>query len=398
VSGLPVRSPSTPRLMLGLLTLCVALVVLFTTVAVGSLAGARSELSGAAHSVGQLDRVHAIRTELLRADAAAAHAFLTGATGQDTSPADAFGHARVLLVAAAQAEPRDQEALAEVNRNLDAYVAALERARVAQGTPAGAAALAEAGDLLRTEVLPPLTALTTDNDRRVATQTGGFPGYLLVATGVLAVAALVALSMVFTIRFRRVLNLGILGAMVLVVGSLALSATVLLQAHEAVNDTARRSIPILSATAEARTDGYDAHAREAMAVIDRNADPAAQKPWDTAADDTRASLERPVLHRQEPELALRWAEYEQAHAVVRQHVLAGRWDQARAAAADSSRSFTVFDDAAGTVMAGTAQTVQQELLQPRGELLQGSVLSALAGLGAIACAVAGLRPRLREFR
>lgn len=397
-SRLPARNPSTPKLMLGMMTLCVVLVALFTAVAVVSLAGARSELSGAGRSVDELGRVYAIQTELLRADAAAAHGLLTVTAETDPRSSEALGHARVLVVEAAEAEPRDSDALAEVNRRLDDYVAALERARMAAGTPAAATALGEAGDRLRSEVIPPLTELTSENSQRVAAQTRGFPGYLLVATGVLAVAALLALTVLAAIRFRRVLNLGILAAIVLVIASIAVSGTVLLRTHEGVNDTGRRAIPVLGTTAEARTHGYDAHAQEALVVLAQNSSPAAQEPWDTAAAETAQALERPVLRNQHPDLHTQWAAYEGAHDVVREHALAGRWDAARSAAVESGRVFAEFDAAAAAVMTDTAATVQQELSQPRLRLLQGAVLSALAGLAAVTCMVTGLRPRLREYR
>ena len=394
----PPRTPSTPRLMLGLLTLCVAVVVLFTTVAVGSLVSARSELSGATHSVEELIRVNEIRTELFRADSAATHAYLNGADSSDSDAADALGNARVLLVDAARAEPRDQDALEEVNRGLDAYVATLERARMAQGTLLGVSALAEAGDLLRTKVLPPLAALSTDNSARVVTQTGGFPGYLLVATGVLAVAALLTLWVAAAIRFRRVVNPGVFGALLLVVGSFVVSGTVLLQTDGAVRDTARHSIPVLRATSEARAHGYDAHARAALSVLAQTPAPSAQQPWDTAAAETRQNLDRPVVRDHAPQLTTLWSAYEKAHAQVREDALAGRWEAAAAAVAAGNQAFSGFDEAAATVTTDTAQTVRHELQQPRNGLLLGSIASALAGLGAIAAAVAGLRPRLREYR
>lgn len=397
-SQLPARNPSTPKLISGLLTLCVALVVLFTTVAVGSLAGARSELSGAVSSMNELTRVYEIRTELLRADALAVHGFMTAAADPNADAAEAVGRARGQLVHAAEAEPHDRDALAEVNRRLDAYVAALEHARVERDTPAGVTALAVAGDQLRAEVLPELTALTSANSERVITQTGRFPGYWLVTTGVLAAAALLALAIAAAIRFRRVVNLGVLAALALVAASFAVSGMTLLQTNQAVADTARHSVPLLGATAEARTHGFDAHAREALAVIARDTSPAAQEPWDTAAAETTQSLERPVLRGQEPELHTLWMAYEEAHEEVRQHALAGRWDEARSAAADSSALFAEFDTAAADVMTGTAATVEHELSQQRPRLLGGAVVSAVTGLAAIACTVAGLRARLREYR
>lgn len=394
----PVRNPSTPRLIRGLLTLCTVLVVLFTTVAAVSLVGARSDFGGAARSVDELGRVYAIRTELLRADAAAAHGSLTGASEPDADPAGALGRARVLLVEASGAEQQDRDALAEVNRRLDAYVAALERARIAQGTPAGAAALGEAGNQLRTQVLPALIQLTSDNSQRVIAQTRGFPGYLLVATGILAVAALLALTVVAAIRFRRVVNLGLLAAVALVIASLAVSGSVLLGAHQDLRDTGRRSIPVLTAISEARTHGFDAYAHEALTVLARDSSPAAQEQWKTAAAETTTALDRPELRSQEPGLGTLWTAYEQAHEAVGQDALAGRWDAARNATGESSRAFAAFDAAAAGVTTATARTVQGELSQPRLRLLLSALLSTLAGLGAIACMVAGLRPRLREYQ
>lgn len=392
------RKTPTPQVVRTWLTLSVIAVLAFAIVGTATLLFGRAALGGAAQSVQQLSRVEAMRTDLLNADASAAHLYLGSG---DTEYREALAQTRVLVVEAAEAVPADRPVLAEVNRDLDSYAAKLEEARVGRGTPAGQTALTDAGRHLREVVLPPLDMLVEANSVRVARQTEGLPLWPLVLTGALALAALGVTGAVTATRFRRLVNPGIAAGFVLVAVSFGIAVSTVAETNALIDRTAHNELGPFEATSAARGSAYDARAQEALALIERAGGPAGDAGWRAAADQTTAALDR-ISSPFADNLRVSWDSYASAHARVRTAAAEGRWEDAQALAVGTSQDtaggrFAHFDQSVSDEMTRVSRNAQEMVQQPRASLEVAAAVTGLAGLVAAACALAGARPRLREY-
>lgn len=397
----PARAYPTPTLLRLLMTLTVLAVIVFTTVATGQLLGARVALAETAGHVAQLNLLQDVRTDLLRADATAAMGLLEEPR-EAARPGyrDSLDRARVSLIDAAEAQSADRDLLVAVNRDLDEYAALLERSRAAPAGPESQSALLAAGDQLRTAVTPHLDNLVAANAQRVFDGAGRFPIVVAIA-GALSLALLICLAVVTMLRFRRVVNLGLAGAFVLVAVSAAVAIGTLSLAQNEARSALAYDIATLRATAAARGHAYDARSQEALMVLTRGGSDTVERSWAAAAEAATIAVGRLPDRAIADELDEAWSDYEDGHARVREAVSAGQWDEARALAtgADSDSAgtrFDVFDTLASEAMT-SADNSRLRLLAPRPDLAVAATVTALTGLVAIGCAIVGLRPRLREY-
>ncbi|MDO5499053.1 MAG: hypothetical protein Q4F67_05150 [Propionibacteriaceae bacterium] len=401
-AGPPVARPEdlktpTPALLRVWLMVTVLAVIAFTVVSSVTLMVGHNTLARAADSFDQLARVESVRTDLLNADATAAHGYL--GTG-DTDYREPLARTRVALVEAAEAVPADRPALADLNRDLDLYAAHLEEARVGRDTPAGQAALVAAGAHLRQSLLPPLESLVEINTHRVAGQTAPVPSWPLVVTGILALAALAVTGVLTAIRFRRLLNLGLLAAFIAVAVAFGVAISTTSQTNHFVDLTSRNDLVPFGETAAARGHAYDARAQEAIALIERNDRPDGDQPWQAAADRTTAALQRVTVSGDG--LRAPWDHYVRAHSDVRAAAGAGRWDEARDLAVGSGPTtaggrFAAFDRVATESMSRSVRHGRSWLDSQAGPLQGAALGTGIGGLIALACALLGVRLRLREY-
>ena len=404
----PIARPSTPKtptpaLLRGWLIGTLIAVVVFTVAGVGTLVSARGVLSEAGQSLDQLSRVESIRTDVLRADAGAAHMLLGT---QATDYQQALAAARETIVEAADggsAEMRQTngEALRAVNRELDRYANHLETARVERGTPAGVEALAAADRQLRIVVLPELDTLVNLNSARVARQTVGLSGDVLMVSGLVALVGLIGTSTVLGLRFRRLINPGLAGALVLVTAAFFFAQSSITDANTQVSGVARFQLATFEATAAARGLAYSARAYEAVALLERAEGEAGDEPWITVAQETTAALDM-IPSTVGQELLVAWQDYATAHRDVRTAADQGQWDSAEqqvlSTAPDSAGGhFEVFDSAVTQAMTEAGDDAGTLIDHPRGRLTSAATGVGLAGVAVIALTVWGVWPRLREY-
>ena len=138
--------------------------LLFGFGAYGALVMRASAIGDARNHAAQLVRLQAIRSSLTQADAAATNAFLVGGlepADQRASYNGGIARATASIAAASSGSSADAPELAEINQVLARYAGLIESARAnnRQGFPVGAAYLRQAGNLLRTDGLPPLLEL-----------------------------------------------------------------------------------------------------------------------------------------------------------------------------------------------------------------------------------------------
>ena len=165
---------------------------------------------------------------LADADAAASSAFLRG--GLEPRDLRAKYRARIAeanawltkIAAEPDLSPESRAAITRIAETLPAYTGEIEAARANNrwGFPVGAAHLRQASDAMVATILPAATSVYDDAARQLYDAYGDGTSrahpQALVAAGAAVLALLLATQVVVTWRTRRLLNVGLLGATVLV--------------------------------------------------------------------------------------------------------------------------------------------------------------------------------------
>lgn len=389
----PANTPGQLRLWrLLIVTLC----LVATGVSVVLLFSARGSIQQAAGSTEQLIRLHQVKTSLLQADADATNSFLTGQESPEYN--DAVDRASELVVTAAQAQPEDREALARLNRAIVDYNAttSLAKANNRQNFPVGASYLDDAGAQLRSDALPVIDELVAANTDRLEDQ-ARLPSLWLV----LAIQAVPLTLTGFVLyrvarHFKRVLNIGLTGAVLALAAALAVGATA---AGGSVSDVRRITDDHLVsaiAVAEARSHAFDAKAYEGLSLISRARAAEYNSDWQVASLHVNQALNRAG----QDELAGQWRVNEVNHRKIRSLDADGDFDGAKALATSEQvvTDFNTFDDdSSQTLDRLSADSIDLlHRLEPR--LLLAGIATGVLGLAAAALATWGIGVRLREYR
>jgi hypothetical protein len=359
----------------------------------------------------QLVRIQAIRTSVVKADAAATNAFLVGGlepAAVRQSYTDGINTAATSIAAASSAEPSDSATLQGVNKELATYTGLIEAARAnnRQGFPIGAAYLREASSSVENSVLPPLEQLANrERDRVNSASTSAENTYtaifwLLVA----AVIVLVAIQIWLFRRTRRVLNTPLAAAtlIVLVFGGIALGilASTMDKSNKAKDGPYAETV----ALATARINGFDAKSAESLTLIARGSGQAYEERFQNVVADAHnalAGLTNAQTGPGEITTANDLNAYIAQHKVVRKDDDGGNWDAAVALATGNGKAntaFATFDTASGDALNARAQQLSDDLAHARGLLLTLSWALLLAGVLAAFLARRGIARRLREYR
>ncbi|QYJ04481.1 hypothetical protein KUV85_02030 [Nocardioides panacisoli] len=354
-----------------------------TVLALGHAADGR-----AAGDTEQLVRVQQVQSSLLRADAVATTALLAG-EGAPEQPAAydvAIDAALTGITEAAEAQPADSEELVALTVAVNDYVTAVASAT----TDAGVAA---AGETLRAEALPLLTALVADNTSRAEDAMAGQQPWLLLAAGLVALGTLVWVHRRLARAFRRHVNVGLLLAALVVVATTA-GTTAAAFAAAASNEEVRDG-PFRTAVdqAAARTAANDAKANESLRLVQGGSGADQEAAWRESAEV--------VAERGAGDAAPLWQDYVAQHERILALLADGDRDGARqvatAGSGGSTAALDAYDEAAQQETAEAAAAATDELRGDRwvALLLAGTtVLAAAAAAGLLA---RGIGVRRREF-
>jgi hypothetical protein len=390
------RIPST----LSRLRLAAALLVLLVTAltVVQLVLGVESTRQAGADAR-QVTRIQDVKVDLLRADALATNAFLVGGLEPTQQRADydaAITNATRTIAAAAQAQPADQAALAELSTLVVRYAANMEVARAnnRQGLPVGAAYLRASSNDLRDRGMVLVDALLEANTERAERSFGEQHPVWVALPGLLAVGALIVANQWIAKRFRRRVNPGLLvAAAAVLVFTVAATVASSTQALEN-NRLADGSYAELVSGAEARSAANAAKSSESLRLVNRGSGKAFEDAWAANAKEVAALLPTG--------LESQWSAYTQAHEGIVAQDDAGDWDGAVAAATTSdaggsSPAFQAFDEAIADVVERRANTVSRMLSEGATTPFIIAVLTALAGLGATVAVWRGISRRLEEY-
>lgn len=342
----------------------------------------------AADDTEQLVRVQEVQSSLLRADALATTALLTGDTrapDEDTEYDAAVDAALTGITDAAEAQSADREELAALNVAVNDYVTAVAES-------SGADALARASADLRSDALPLLTALVSDNTERAEESMTGPRPFALVGVGVVTVLGLGWLHRRLAHTFRRHLNGGVALAVVLVAVTTAGTAALAFDGAGDRDDLREGDFRTAVGQAAARTAANDAQASESRRLVRGGAGESLEQAWQESADV--------VSSRGSPSIAPLWETYAERHEQVVTRLGSGDRDAAvDAATADdgSNAALDAYDEAAQRVTTEAAAAVTDDLRGGRWVDLVLAVAMLLAAGGAVALLGRGIGVRRREF-
>ncbi|MFJ5228364.1 hypothetical protein ACIQBJ_00555 [Kitasatospora sp. NPDC088391] len=286
---------NTPRLVRALTALALTAVLVFAAVTATVLAGARSGTDGIGHGSGpRAVQAADLYFALNDMDAQAANVLLLGADPDygalRRQTLDTYEQRRAQVdsdlqraAEAAAADPAGQRAVRTLLDELGSYEALVARAQLLEeqahapaGQPPADAldAYRQATDLLRRHLLPAADQVTAANsaavdatyaDRRDALATGR---WWVLATGLAALAALVALQRTLTLRFHRLLNPPLLAATLLTVAGLLAGPALASRAADRLATAKSNAYDSVLALGRARAVAYDMNADESRYLTD----------------------------------------------------------------------------------------------------------------------------------
>lgn len=259
----PVSGRNTPRLLAQLRGAVIVTSLLFAVLCLVGTALPYGSLSGARADIEQGQRLRVAQAGLARAQALAAEAAdprTNGDVAAFTAQADAV---TAQLVAAAAAIPADADQVATVASQVGAYRGAVAVA-LAQRTGTDAskaqAGVAAANAAVSTTAGAGLSALTNAADTRLPNRFSTTFVPLIVAAAIVALLTAVAAATLLALRTRRVINLGLTGAVLALLLALGLAFTAAASVTGAANVTdglvlaqARTAVEVQTAAEQART-------------------------------------------------------------------------------------------------------------------------------------------------
>ena len=358
----------------------------------------------AADNTEQLVRVQNIQSTLFRADALATTAFLTGGLEPPEQRAaydDAIESITRQIADAAEAQPADRAALADLNAAVTDYNATIAQARAnnRQGFPVGAEYLRTASTGLRDtgvrgSAIPVAQALVAANADRAESELDAQHPFLILLPGLLALALLWWVNHRLARRFRRRINLGIAAAFLTVaVLTVVAFAVAVVQAGNN-HDLRDGSYDASYRESTARTAGNDAKANESLRLISRGSGQVYEDRWAAASGvvEDNASAETAAL----------WDDYVAVHQQVVDLDDGGKYDKAVQLATTtgshgSTAAMDAFDARSQEIVSASGAATTDALRSGNTGILVLGIVTLLLGIAAAGMAVWGIGQRRREY-
>jgi len=429
------RTRSTPRHYRRVsLALCALLLLLLAVAEVSAGNGADSTKELSLNTGPVLVSMQGVVASLAQADAAATAAILSGTTEdreQRTQYLDALARSETELEKVSALIGDDQEAhdlLQDIQTKVSRYAGLVEAARVQtlNSFPGAQATLVQAAGL-RTEISHDATRLTAVSEQRFTNEADrrstGFAFTVLLF--LIVVIALVYAQTDVARRSRRVLNLPLFLATVLVIGAFGW-AVVIDQRARADLDAARHdAYESIAAAAAIQAQGFTAKSAETLALItgDATARQAADAAMaklssrldDATADEGLAKQARDGAHLPDQglvfdavnkadspreravaaEMLQRWGRYRASVVALRK----ADKDGAKAIARGSlSSEFDGFNVAVESVLGDNEAQYRAALAHASDRYFLANIAMLIGVLGAMALTVTGYRLRIREYQ
>jgi hypothetical protein len=431
----PGRTRSTPRhYRRSSLALCALLVLLLAVAEISATNGADSTKQLSLNTGPVLVSVQGVVASLAEADAAATAAILAGTTedrDQRNRYVDALARSETELERVSALIGNDQEAhdlLQDIQTKVSRYAGLIEAARVEtlNSFPGAQETLVDAANLL-TEISHDAERLTSVSEQRfnqeAERRSSGFA--LTVLLFVILVIALVYAQVDVARRSRRLVNVPLVLATLLVIASFAWAVVVDQRAHADLNAARHDAYDSIAATAAIQAQGFTAKSSETLTLITgevgsrRAADVAMKKlssrTDDATADEGLAAQARSGAHLPDQGLvfdAVNAADSPRERATSAEMLV--RWgryrasvDELRRADKDAAKSiargslnaaFNGFNVSVESILRDNEAQYRVALEHASDRYLAANVAMLVGVLGAMVLVVTGYRLRIREYQ
>ncbi len=404
------RLSRTPGKLQLLAALAVLACLLFGAMGLWAASLQATALADAGGHATQVAGVESVRSTLVAADADATNAFLVGGlepAGERAAYDQQIEEAATSLAVLAGQDAADAETLGQVNADLAEYSALVAQARAnnRQGFPVGAAYLEQASNTLRTEILPALDRLIVANANRAADAFALARGAAwILATAVVILVALIIGQIWIARRTHRYLNLGLLGASVIVLVAGLVAAGILGGANSSAASVRRGPYAATLASSQAFALANDAKSMESFTLIKRGSGQAYEDAYGRAVADANQRLDRARAQGVIDDAAGKHLRtWQTLHREIRAADDAGNWDRAvslatATGAGTSTEAFDAYAKTAREDIAGNSARTVDRLDDARSGVTLAGWLMLLAGILAAAFAWRGVGARLKEYR
>jgi hypothetical protein len=376
-------------------------------------------IDDAARAAEQLIQVQDVRVQVVQADSIASTAYLVG--GQEVADQRTEYDARIaaaasgLLASVQGATADDAQLLESVNEQLAVYAGLIEQARAnnRQGFPVGAAYQRQAREVA-SSLVESLREVEQSTRSRVddSMARAHRASWLLIVTGLVVLAALAAGSLWLATRWRRLVNVPLAAATVIVMLVLTIGLNVNGRAVSKASDAVRGPLSAADLVAQARAAGFDARSSEALTLINRGNGASYERDWELSASVVANALSQSCdVYGVGCDTAVAFADYATGHEEVRSLDDGGDWDLAVELATAGAKDdvvqpdgqnppgdFAGFAELSAAELADQASASSAAFDTANGSLGALRLAVVLAGLAIAVLAVSGYGQRLKEYR
>lgn len=399
-------STPTPTVLRRLRALAVVLTLVFAVVMGAVVLATQSTMAQGAATTDQYARVQDARANLLSAQALAASDVLQGSPAQLARFRAKVERAQQLITDAAVAQPADRPELDRAATAVVRYAESVQAARGAakQGLPVTAPLLAQAQTVLDKQAVPALDAVVTASHARLDAHRTVLSPWIVWGAGAVTIAVLLLACVLVARRTHRVLNLGLVLAILLTGAATYVAASALTGGDQLLGRLQQQDQAAIVEISDARAEAARAKTHETLALIARQpASGTDETAWRTGAAKVAAHLAKARSSAGVSAPTAEWQAYTEAHQDIRAKADAGDPAGATAlavgtAAESSNPAYVAFDTAAATTAEASRARAADEQLALSRSLLRILPLALLLSLAALAAAASGLGARLREYR
>jgi hypothetical protein len=422
--GRQVASTSTPARLSILRAALIVLAVVFAVAGAFGVNRRANAIDDVRTASGQLLALQDIRVRIVHADAIASSSYLRSGQedpAQRTAYLDEIAKAGDGLVAvSANANDADLVQLSEASRLLGSYVGLVEQARAnnRQGFPVGATYQRQANGIVSNndpdtpDIVSSLQAVEASQRGQIndSLATAHRAGLWMQLTGWVLLIALVLASWWMARKFRRIVNVPIAAAAVVLFLLLVIGGTKQAGSVSDADDAVGTQLASADNAGQARAAGFEARSQEALTLINRGNGAANEANWQVQNNivlqvlagqlGSNGSLADQAIDSYET--------YVDGHVEIRTLDDSGNWDEAVAVSLgvedtpdgriNVPSAFDDFDRNVGQIIVAEGTDASARLVDAVSPLRSLRNIVFIAGLVVAVLAALGCGQRLKEYR
>ncbi len=421
--GRQVASTSTPARLAIVRAVLIILAVVFAVGGAFGINHRANAIDDVRNASGQLLALQDIRVRIVHADAIASSSYLRSGLedpAQRVAYLDEIGKAGDGLVAvSASANAADLVQLSEASRLLGSYVGLVEQARAnnRQGFPVGATYQRQANAIVSNndpdtpDIVSSLQSVEASQRDQIndSLATAHRAGLWMQLTGWLLLIALVLASWWMARRFRRILNIPIAAAAVVLFLLLVIGGSIQAGSVGDTDDAVGTQLESADNAGQARAAGFEARSQEALTLINRGNGAANEANWLVQNDIVQQVFGKQLGSDESLSNGAidSYNDYAAGHVEIRTLDNGGNWDDAVAVSLGQKATstgtkvpdvFDVFDQNIGQIVVDEGSNASSLLADAVSPLRSLRNVVFVAGLVVAVLAALGCGQRLREYR